>query len=166
VRVSHLIFGTLVSVGAIGSLGSGGLAGITPAGSAAGVANSSAAPPVNQVQQIACWLYEGGWPPALIPTADAITFPESGGNPQQIQHPHTVVDVGRPGVGVGLLQITPGTMADLDPIQNARDGWGKYQRQSWGAWTTYTGGQYLAYVGRVDAALAGFNYAAGCGGAA
>lgn len=112
------------------------------------------------VKQVACWAYEGGWSPADIPTAAAITFPESNGDPSVIQK-------GQPAAltGWGLWQITPGDPSLLDPVANARAAQAKYLSQGWGAWTTYTGGQFRQYLPAVEADLAGFDYSS-CGRAA
>lgn len=144
--------------GWLSDLGSQVSASTPPAASSGGSEGSGAS--ASTVRQIACWAYEGGWSPSDIPTADAITFPESGGNPNAVQQ-------GQPAAltGWGLWQITPGDASLLDPVANARAAHEKFASQGWDAWTTYTGGQYQQYLPTVQADLAGFDYAS-CGRAA
>jgi hypothetical protein len=134
---------------AFGSVVPAAAAPSAPAGSGDGLAN---------VRAIACDAYEGGWPQGDIPTAVAITLPESNGNASAVQQ-----DEPPPLTGWGLWQITPGDPSLLNPLANARAALGKFDSQGWGAWTTYTNGEYAQYLPTVDADLAGFDYSS-CGG--
>ena len=94
------------------------------------------------------WILAGG-PPAAASTAAAITYPESGANPDSIQ-------AGQPyaTTGWGLWQITPGNSEPtvavdrglLQPFANARAAVLKYKAagNSFSPWTTYTSGKYRA----------------------
>lgn len=96
------------------------------------------------------WILAGG-PPAAASTAAAITYPESGANPDSIQ-------AGQPyaTTGWGLWQITPGNSVPnvatdrglLQPFANARAAVAKYKAagNSFSPWTTYTSGKYRASV--------------------
>lgn len=96
------------------------------------------------------WILAGG-PASAASIAAAITYPESGANPNSIQ-------AGQPyaTTGWGLWQITPGNSVPsvatdrglLQPFANARAAVAKYKGagNTFRPWTTYTSGKYLAYV--------------------
>lgn len=113
----------------------------------------------DQIEQVAI---QGGFPPAVAPVMAAIALAESAGD-------SAVIQSGQPyaTTGWGLWQITPGNsepsagvdQALLDPVQNARAAYAKYQSQGLGAWTTYRDGKYAQFLpggsSAVPASLAG-----------
>jgi putative nucleotidyltransferase with HDIG domain len=101
-------------------------------------------------QEIAQFAYNAGFRGQDLAIAVAITHPESGGIPTNVQQ-------GQPQAltGWGLWQITPGGQELLDPQANANEAYRKYQQAGgFSPWTTYVGGQYRQFV---DPAIA--NYA-------
>lgn len=102
-------------------------------------------------QQIEADALQAGWAAKDVPTIAAIVMAESGGDPMATNWR----DAWTGGPGRGLAQITPGSLADYDPIQNLRDALSKFQSQGWGAWSTFTGGQFQQYLGAAQSAFAG-----------
>lgn len=99
-------------------------------------------------QQLVGFAEQGGFPPNVAPTMAAIAMAESSGN--------NVIQKGQPyaTTGYGLWQITPGNSepqfgvdtAMLNPVNNAKAAYAKYQHQGLGAWTTYKDGAYTKYL--------------------
>ena len=115
--------------------------------------------------QLVSYAEQGGFPANVAPTMAAIAMAESSGN--------NVIQQGQPyrTTGYGLWQITPGNsepqfgvdQAMLNPVNNAKAAYAKYQRQGLGAWTTYKDGAYTKYL---NGNPAGVGNASGTGNAA
>jgi Lysozyme like domain len=114
--------------------------------------------PVLSPTQIAAVARQAGWPAGDAIIAVAITNPESSRNSSAIQQ-----GVPYSAQGWGLWQITPGDSEPqfgidnqlLDPLNNARAAWAKFQTQGgFRPWTTYTSGKYLPFVPAAEAGVA------------
>lgn len=106
-------------------------------------------------EEIAAFLRVAGVPPSDAIKLTAVTTPESGRA--------DVIQQGQPysTTGWGVWQITPGDSepqfgvndALLNPVNNARAAWAKYQSQGIDAWTTWTSGKAASYIPQSEQAV-------------
>lgn len=150
----------IVANGTVSGAGSGGAAGaLTPL----------------QVEQY--WVGAGG-PLSGAVTAAALADAESADITDRIQG-SSVSTPTQPGpttpsdaslVGYGLWQITPGSPADYDPVENAKIAVEKYEGSlaagggGWSPWTTYGTAGYIAALPAAQAAFTQLTAAGGGGG--
>ncbi|MGH7743499.1 MAG: hypothetical protein ACREQ5_01575 [Candidatus Dormibacteria bacterium] len=98
--------------------------------------------------QLEGYAKQAGFPDNLLATMAAIAMAESSGIDQiQKGQPYSTT-------GWGLWQITPGNSvpgagidnALLNPVNNAKAAFTKWQGQGLGAWTTYTSGAFRQFL--------------------
>ena len=171
-----LLIAAAMSISGGGAASAAASCQIVANGTVTGGGTGGAAGALTPLQVEQYWVGAGGPLDAAV-TAAALAYAESADITDRIQG-SSVSTPTQPGpttpsdpslVGYGLWQITPGSPADYNPVENAKIAVQKYEGSlatgggGWSPWTTYGTADYIAALPAAQAAFAQLTAAGGGG---